>query len=61
MGMSLADLLSSLSYVLGSVAFPESAGGRGNQATCNGTFCVVPYLRVTVDMLRPSPLPRLLQ
>ena len=37
-GMSVADLLSSSSYVIGSVAFPESIGGHGNNATCNGAF-----------------------
>lgn len=35
-GLSLMDLLSSMSYVIGSVAYPIEDGGRGNQATCNG-------------------------
>lgn len=39
MGMSVADLLSSCSYVIGSAAFPEANGGQGNQATCHGA-CV---------------------
>ena len=35
-GMSVLDLLSSASYVIGNVMFPLEAGGRGNEATCNG-------------------------
>ena len=37
-GMSLTDFLSSMSYVIGDVAYPEKNGGRGNQATCNGMW-----------------------
>ena len=37
--LSLMDLLSSFSYVFGSVMFPTESGGKGNQATCNGTYC----------------------
>ena len=36
MAMSLADLLSSSSYVIGSVAFPQANGGQGSQVTCQG-------------------------
>jgi len=42
LGLSLADFLSSLSYVVGDIAFPEGVGaGKGTQATCNlqGFFC----------------------
>lgn len=35
LGMSLADLLSSCSYVIGDIAFPQENGGLGNQSTCN--------------------------
>ena len=35
-GMSLADVLSSIAYLIGDAAFPASMGGQGNQATCNG-------------------------
>ena len=34
-GMSVADLLSSCSYVIGDIAFPRDDGGLGNQSTCN--------------------------
>ena len=33
-GMSLADLVSSMAYVVGKAAFPDDQGGRGTQATC---------------------------
>ena len=41
MGMSLADLVSSMAYVVGKAAFPEDQGGRGTQATCQaqGFIC----------------------
>ena len=40
-GVSALDLLSSMSYVIGDVAYPVSDGGKGNQATCNaqGFLC----------------------
>mmetsp|Transcript_62530 Transcript_62530/g.152241 ORF Transcript_62530/g.152241 Transcript_62530/m.152241 type:complete len:482 (+) Transcript_62530:228-1673(+) len=39
--LSMMDMLSSLTYVFGSVMFPTENGGKGNQATCNaqGFFC----------------------
>jgi hypothetical protein len=40
-GLSLMDLLSSMSYVVGSVMFPSGKGGKGNQATCNGKLLLV--------------------
>jgi hypothetical protein len=40
-GVSALDLISSMSYVIGDVAYPNSDGGKGNQATCNaqGFLC----------------------
>ena len=50
-GMSVLDLLSSASYVIGNVMFPLEAGGRGNQATCNGESDTVRVVRSALLLL----------
>lgn len=55
LGMSLTDLISSLSYVIGNVAYPKENGGQGNQTTCNSklVFLVACACALCTNSLSP--------